>query len=118
MKNLGLIIDNDVFFDTIQISAITNIPKLKKLTTTQKINLYYEKNTVQISINEASTTKDLQTLLRVFETYTGKKAREIHWKKEKNNLPQNIIRKSDFLSETIFNSYRIETAFMRYINKL
>ena len=85
----------------------------------QEVNFYYpDNNTVTISINETTTIADLNEIISIFEKVTGKRTDKITSITEEDTLPNNLKRKSDFLSYEVFNSFHSETELMRYIKKL
>ena len=107
---------NECYFDTIHIKV--NSKKLKKIAEKNEINFNYpDTNHVSISINETTSEKDLKDIATVFEIYTGVKIKSKQIL-AKDIIPQEIKRKSRFLTNKIFNSYQSETSMMRYIKSL
>jgi glycine dehydrogenase len=108
---------NASFFDTIAIKADKEdiLPIAEK----QKINFYYPNDhTVQISINETTTLKDVNTIIAVFSEAINKTNTEVMALAVSSSIPENIKRTSEFLTHEIFNSFHSETELMRYIKKL
>lgn len=109
---------NSVFFDTIKV-RIPDAGKLKEISGKMKVNFnYIDERTISISVNEATTEKDIQTVLHCFaqlkgniESFSGSIAPiEV--------IPTSLQRTSPFLQNSVFNSYHSETELMRYIKKL
>ena len=107
---------NECYFDTIHLKV--NSKKLKKIAEKNEINFNYpDTNHVSISINETTSEKDLKDICTVFEIYAGIKIKSKQIL-AKDIIPQEIKRKSRFLTNKIFNSYQSETSMMRYIKSL
>lgn len=108
-------------FDTLEIelpSGIT-VDDIRKRALTREINLNYKPNgTVGISFDETTSVTDVNNLLSVFAEAAGKKFNPIDEIKETIAIPENLRRKTPFLTDKVFNSYHSETEMMRYIKKL
>lgn len=122
---------NSSYFDTllVEIDAI----RLKPIAESFEVNFnYITDNLVSISINEATTQKDLMTLF----TILGQVKKRPNPVKEENYdtfsqiltqepfhsdfevISDNLKRNTSFLENPIFNTYQSETDMMRYIKKL
>jgi len=114
-------IDNQFYFDTLTISLPENLTsdKLKTVTEENKVNLrIIDNSTVGISIDETTSKDDIKLLIEVFVSANKKNVRSISFGSVNGSLPENLIRKSDFLTHPVFNSYFSETEMMRYMKKL
>ncbi len=118
---LGYTQENENYFDTLKVGLPNNITSkdIKKLALNEKINFnYIDDKTIGISIDEATTVSDVNTLLKVFALANNKEADKF------NEIPSDIYfdrkfeRKSDFLDIDTFKLYHSETEMMRYIKKL
>ncbi len=118
LKTLGYNQMNRYFFDTLNIEADRPlITQVKKLAKAQKINFFYTKNTIQISLDETVLDSDLQDILDIFAkakktSYTLKKARK------GDALPNKLTRSGEFLTHETFVKYHTETKMMRYLKSL
>ena len=116
LTNAGLTLENETFFDTIRIK-VTDTKKVKEIALSNEVNFYYpDATTVSISINETTNKKDLEQVLSIVsealnKTITLESISE-------GQLPEHLIRNSDFLTNSVFNSYHSETELMRYIKRL
>ena len=116
LTNAGLTLENETFFDTIRIK-VTDTKKVKEIALSNEVNFYYpDATTVSISINETTNKKDLEQVLSIVsealdKTITLESMSE-------GQLPEHLIRNSDFLTNSVFNSYHSETELMRYIKRL
>ena len=117
LKDLGFEQLNSAYFDTIQIKA--DAAKLKEIAEKKEINFFYPDNDhACISINETTTTDDLNAIVEVFAELSGKSSKEIEKLSETRAIPENLQRKTEFLTHEVFNAYHSETDMMRYIKKL
>lgn len=119
LAQLGYEIDNEINFDTVRFKLDEGQKSaLKKLMESHQINLnYFENNFVNVALNEATTIDKLQKLSDIFAEFKGKTPSKIEIKEE-INIPAQLLRRDEFLSEEVFNKYHTETELMRYIKKL
>ena len=123
-KKLDLILNhfgieqlNENFFDTLKIRIPAQ--EIRKIAEKNFINfLYINESTISISLNEGVDENDLNKIINVFETFINKKVGKKSYTSNSSKLPENQLRKSDFLSNVTFNSYHSETTLMRYIKSL
>ncbi len=121
LEKLGYKQLNKLFFDTLKILPPENInpDKIKNIALKNKLNFrYFDDNTIGISIDEITTFQELNEILSVFATAIEKNAPKIEPEKRKTIIPENLIRKSDFLQHEVFKKYHTETELMRYIKRL
>ncbi|MDE7305458.1 MAG: aminomethyl-transferring glycine dehydrogenase [Alistipes sp.] len=104
------------FFDTLQVEAEAAV--VQSLALEYGINFYYpSEGTVRMSFDEVTAPDEIETAIRIFAAAKGKKIKTIK-PAEENNIPAALQRTSAYLQEPVFNSYRSESALMRYIKKL
>ncbi len=114
LENLGFEIKHSAFFDTLFIS-LKDTEKLKTIAENASMNFYFNDNSIQISIDETSSSEDLALIVSVFKEYgTTIQTSENH----EFVIPSELHRSSKFLQHDVFNLYRSETELMRYIKKL
>jgi len=117
LNKLGVYQTNTAFFDTITVKA--DAAKVKAAAEAKEINFYYvDENTISISFNETTSINDINDIIAVFAEATGKTADKVTGLTQTVNIPENLIRSSEFLKHDVFNKYHSETALMRYIKKL
>lgn len=108
---------NTSFFDTLQIKA--DAEKVRPIAEEHEVNFYYpDSKTILISVNETTTIEDVNQIISIFAKATHQNAFEIETLIEGNAIPERVIRKTEFLTHEVFNSYQSETEMMRYIKKL
>ncbi len=119
LKKLGYQQNNKNYFDTLSIEATTAMrSKIKKATRSAKINLYYTKKTIQVTLDETVTKTDLLELVNIFAKAKRKASVKKINEPRRWNIPTKLVRTSEFLSHPIFNSHHTETKMMRYIKRL
>jgi glycine dehydrogenase len=117
LEKLGIKQTNATYFDTIQLKA--NAEKIRNIAEQNEVNFYYpDAETVVISVNETTTIKDINKIIAIFAKATSQDAFEIETLTEGKAIPESVIRKTDFLTHEVFNTYQSETDMMRYIKKL
>lgn len=117
LEKLGFSQLNDAFFDTILIKA--EAKKVRPVAEGKEVNFYYPtSDTVAISLNEATNLEDINTILSIFAEVAGTGFEKVSALSTANQIPEAVERKTDFLTNEVFNSYHSETDMMRYIKKL
>lgn len=120
LNDLGYKQLNTFFFDTIKISAGHVITaNIKKLSLEAGMNFYFpDDSTVQISIDEITTFKELSIIGEIFAKASGKRPKKAGEYCDCECLEDKFLRKSGFLKQDAFNIYHSETEMMRYIKML
>ncbi|MBP3331282.1 MAG: aminomethyl-transferring glycine dehydrogenase [Tidjanibacter sp.] len=117
LKALGYTINDSCFFDTIEVDAEVAVVQNSALE--RGINFFYpDENTVRFSLDEVTTQEDVENIVAIFAEAAGKKAPKSVSIVEKNTIVEALQRKSEILTEPVFNKYRTETELMRYIKRL
>jgi glycine dehydrogenase len=84
----------------------------------RNINFFYNTQSLQISIDETVLLEDIKEIFEVFCAATG---RNLDFNENEVlgiNIPEQIQRKSSFLTHPVFNAYHTESKMMRYIRRL
>ncbi len=117
LEKLGIKQTNSTYFDTIQLKA--DAEKVRNIAEQNEVNFYYpDSETVVISVNETTTIDDINKIIAIFAQATSQDVFEIETLTEGKAIPETVIRKTDFLTHEVFNTYQSETDMMRYIKKL
>ena len=101
-------------FDTLSVTvpAETTVDLLTSARARQ-INLRaLDATHIGISLDETTTSADVEELLQIFGVKTGLKT--LH----ASDIPVDLQRKSLYLTHPVFNSYHSETEMLRYIHRL
>jgi glycine dehydrogenase len=117
LKTLGLVQVNEHYFDTLKVQ-VSNKEAVIKEAVKREVNFrYFNDNHVGISLDETSTTKDVQVILEIFATANGKSAPK--WEAANTvTWPVGLIRKSSFMTHPVFSSHHAEHEMLRYIKRL
>jgi len=118
VQNLGFQQLNKTYFDTLKIK-VSNADKILDITVAEGINLLkIDDSTIGISINETTSLADINQLVVIFSKVANKKNEEVKAFSFSNSIPENLQRKTPYLTNSVFNSYHSETEMMRYIKRL
>lgn len=118
LRGLGFKQSNTSYFDTIKIS-VQDTNKLRTIAEKKGINFnYIDKNTISISVNEATTENEIQHVLSCFLALGTKNENASFTEPILDVIPSSLLRTSPFMENKVFNSYHSETEIMRYIKKL
>ena len=111
LKNGGYKLTNAHFFDTLRVELTeSQVAGIRTKAEAAGINFFYEKNAVQIALDETVTDEDLHEIGVIFNSKITTSPLAAH------SLP--LTRQSDFLTHPVFNSYHTESDMMRYIKRL
>jgi len=117
LRQLGIEQLNEHFFDTLVVEAPAN--KVRPFAESARMNFYYkDRDTIQISLNETTTLKEVNKILAVFAEATQRESVHLSELINTSAIPDSVVRKSTFMEHEVFNSYHSETELMRYIKKL
>ena len=99
------------FFDTIRVKC-SDIESIRAKALENNINLYYDKDCVQISIDECTTMQDIKDIAVIFGC-------EISGDETPGSkINDSMSRTSEFMTHPVFSDYRTESQIMRYIKRL
>ncbi len=124
IMNYGYKQKNQFFFDTLEVELPENVfvEDIRKQALENKMNFRYINNRfIGISIDETTSLKDINIILKIFAKANNKEFNEYSMEKDLkkiNTFPESLRRESEFLTHTVFNTYFSETEMMRYIKKL
>ncbi|WP_185869636.1 aminomethyl-transferring glycine dehydrogenase [Blattabacterium cuenoti] len=111
---------NTFYFDTIKIKTNFINHKIKEVAERKKTNFrYIDQNYLTITLDETTSTNDINHILSIFyEVYKKKNIKKIIKKNIENRIPYSLKRVSDFLTHEVFYKYHSENELMRYIKRL
>jgi glycine dehydrogenase len=115
-KSLGYKVVNNNLFDTVTVEIEKNkIDETQKLAEGLGLNFRYSDNQISISLDETTSLEDLALILAIFDLKKQLKLSEINFD---SFIPDNISRKTAYLTHSVFNKYHCEMDMMRYIKSL
>lgn len=118
LESIGLKQLNANFFDTLRIDGDKAfIASLKKAALKAEMNFYYDKEGIQITMDETHTLDTVGQVLDVFASIQHVKTPVVGSVKS-HSIPKALTRTSEYLTHPIFNRYHTETSLMRYMKYL
>ena len=117
---LGLRQVNPWFFDTLRVD--TQSPEIcqavQEVAVSKGVNLrYIDKIQIGISLDEATTSDDLDTIVDIFSAATRKSETRVT-DLTPPDLPEPLRRRSPILTHPVFSRYHSELQMMRYLRQL
>ncbi|MDB2556650.1 aminomethyl-transferring glycine dehydrogenase [Luminiphilus sp.] len=109
LRRGGLKVLNESWFDTLCVE-VDDAPAVLQRAADNGYNCRrISASCLGVSLDETTTTKDLATLANIFgvEPVSGA-----------SGIPDNLLRKMDYLSYPLFQDYRTETEMLRYLKRL
>lgn len=104
-------------FDTVTLRVTGRAQEVVDAFAEEQINLRpVDGDVVSISLNETTTTQDLQELVDIFARL--KKAKTVKVKLGSQGKLDAPRENPEFMQQRVFNTYRSETQMMRYIHQL
>ncbi|MBC7742673.1 MAG: aminomethyl-transferring glycine dehydrogenase [Bdellovibrionaceae bacterium] len=118
LQKLGFKPETTNYFDTVRFKT-GDAANLKSLAEKNEINLRIYDDGVGFSINETVNLATLDQLFAVFSKGQAVNFKAADLEKDiQTAIPKELVRKSEFLTHPVFNSYHSETELMRYIYSL
>ena len=107
---------SSAYFDTLEVAAEAAV--VQSLALESGINFYYPtEGSVRMSFDEVTTPGEIAEVIRIFAAAKGRKAKAVKPAAE-SNIPAALRRRTAYLTEPVFNTYRSESGLMRYIKRL
>lgn len=120
LKKLGVDVETEAFFDTITINVGNQVGAVYGRARNAGMNIRrYSDSRIGISLDETTTRQDIEGLWMVISGQSDLDFDVEAIDKEVGDvIPADLVRKSDFLTHEVFNSYHSETGMMRYLRML
>lgn len=121
LQKSGYKLSSEQFFDTIEVFTHSS-EDIKKRALAKGYNLYFpSSDKVRFSLDEITTITEISDLLNIFGALDSKSTiahEAIYQEVGSFHKYSENSRKSEYLTESVFNKYHSETELMRYIKKL
>ena len=118
IKDLGLEQQNANYFDTLQV-VVPDLAAIEREATVREINFRnLGNNRIGISLDETTSTEDVNTILHVLASATKKTFSGHGVEPDTITWPTTLKRTSAFLQHPVFNMHHSEHEMLRYIKKL
>ncbi|MDD2195929.1 MAG: aminomethyl-transferring glycine dehydrogenase [Bacteroidales bacterium] len=121
LSKLGYKQNVKTVFDTLEIELPSGlkVDMIRRKALNKEINFNYKSNdTIGISTDELTSVSEINNIIEIFAEVIGKPAVKISSIEETSAIPENLKRKSEYLTDKVFNIFRSETEMMRYIKRL
>ncbi len=117
LKNKGLAVQNDMFFDTVSWNAGSEADKIQEKMKESHYNIRrIGTEIVSISFDECTSLKDYQNICSILGIDAQLLADDSQLLEK--SIPRSMLRSSTLLSQKVFHEHHTETEMMRYIRKL
>jgi glycine dehydrogenase len=118
LEKLGFEVDGNPRFDTLRVRLGGRRDTILARATDALINFrIFDDGSIGISLDETVSEADLQALLNVF---AGQQSGSESALPEAANdeIPEEFVRRSPYLTHPVFNTHHTETSLMRYLHRL
>ncbi|BCE00929.1 aminomethyl-transferring glycine dehydrogenase [Marinicellulosiphila megalodicopiae] len=120
LRDSGLKIQHEQFFDTVTVNVGDRIDAIKQQASEKLINLnYLSGSKISVSFNETNTVEDILDLAELFvgpHSINGESLIESF--EAFATLDNSVLRQDDILTHPVFNTHHSETQMMRYLKSL
>src|SRR3984957_12834509 len=118
LEKLGFEVDDNPRFDTLRVHLGQRRDAILKKAAETLINFrLLADDSIGISLDETVSDQDLHALLELFADDQSVPNSELS-EAENDDLPEEFIRKTPYLTHPVFNSHHTETELMRYLHRL
>jgi len=115
LKEMGIEIGSNSFFDTIWIKNVS-VSSIREKAEALGLNFNYVNDSeLTISFGEPHTEADIESIIHVFSMFAGKPGKAEILPPQIN---QSFLRSDAILTHSIFNSHHSESKMMRYLKRL
>src|SRR5688572_22650900 len=107
---------NNFYFDTLKVRT-ENAAAIRQIAESREINFrYFDNNFIGITLDESTSAEDVLNIISVFAEAKGNDtaAATFDIEGELDHLPESLLRKSSFLTHSVFNAHHSESEMMRY----
>ncbi|MDA9799872.1 aminomethyl-transferring glycine dehydrogenase [Gammaproteobacteria bacterium] len=114
INELGYALRSSNFFDTVTVHTKSQTKEVFSAAQKQLMNIrMLDENHISISLDETTSDLEVQSIAKLFKGIAKKEKAVSSY-----DLPNNILRSSEYLTHPVFHLYRTETEMLRYIRKL
>ncbi len=120
LEETGAEIVHSSFFDTLKVKA-ANAEQVRTVAESREINFrYFEDGSIGIALDETTSQSDVLNIVAIFEEALGNSHAAITFDSELSldHINQGLIRTSNYLTHSVFNTHHSESEMMRYMKSL
>jgi glycine dehydrogenase len=118
LKAMGFRQTNEHYFDTLKIAVTDKRPIVREAEKRRMNFRYFADDYVGISVDETTTQEDCNSILEIFATASTNAKKETSSNGKSITLPDNLTRKSPYLTHPVFNTHHSEHEMLRYLKRL
>jgi len=119
LKAIGYKVNNQVYFDTIEVELGDLKGAIHKDCLDNNINLNYKGDKATISLDETTNFEDVSLLVRIFSKVKAIATDSVVVVDNvSTTIPAELQRTSEYLTHPVFNSHHSEHEMLRYIKSL
>jgi glycine dehydrogenase len=118
LERLGFAVGSHPRFDTVRVQLGERRNSILAKAAEALINFrFFDDDSIGISLDETVSEKDLQNLLNLFTDQPSAPVPELS-ETEDDQLPEEFVRRSAYLTHPVFNTHHTESELMRYLHRL
>ncbi len=118
LRSLGIKQVNEFYFDTLKVE-VADKKLIENEALKHEMNFrYFSDNYVGISLDETTSLANVNTIINIFAAVQNKKLDLVSFNGQEISWPQDLIRKSAYLTHPVFNTHHSEHEMLRYIKRL
>lgn len=120
LEEIGVDIIHNSFFDTIKVK-VDSISEIRAVAEKRQFNFrYFDQKHIGISIDETTSQSDILEIVAIFSEAAGSSSAAVRFDEELqlDHIAHPLVRRSNFLTHSVFNTHHSETEMMRYLKSL
>jgi glycine dehydrogenase len=112
LREAGLRVENDAFFDTITVEVPGQATRLVAQAHEAGFHIrLIDTDHIGISVGEGFSSEDAAVLLQALDCQVAESTAP-------ESIPEGLLRTSEYLTHDVFNTHRSETSMLRYLRRL
>lgn len=120
LEEIGVDIVHNSFFDTLKVK-VDSVSEIKAVAEKRHVNFrYFDQKHIGISIDETTSQSDILEIVSIFSEAAGSSSAAVRFDDELqlDHIAHPLVRRSAFLTHSVFNTHHSETEMMRYLKSL
>lgn len=120
LEEIGVDIVHNSFFDTLKVK-VDSVSVIKAVAEKRHVNFrYFDQKHIGISIDETTSQSDILEIVSIFSEAAGSSSAAVRFDDELqlDHIAHPLVRRSAFLTHSVFNTHHSETEMMRYLKSL
>lgn len=118
LRSLGLKQVNEFYFDTLKVE-VSDKKLIEHEALKHNFNFrYFSDNHIGISLDETTSPENVNTIISIFAAVQNKKLDLVSFNGQEISWPQELIRRTPYLTHPVFNTHHSEHEMLRYLKRL